>query len=75
MLSASLLQVALRCATVPVENGMITVKHNRWTACEFDAFVSFGEESIFVEDEPKELYEPHRRFYPSDWFYREWGVI
>lgn len=55
---------------------MITVKHNRWTACEFDSFVSFGEESIFDVSEPKELYEPHRRFYPSDWFYSiSMGVI
>jgi len=76
MLSASLLEVASRCATVPVENGMITVKHNCWTACEFDSFVSFGVESIFDVSEPKELYEPHRRFYPSDWLYsREMGVI
>lgn len=76
MLTATLLEIAVRCATVPVENGMITVKHNRWTACEFDSFVSFGEESIFDVSEPKELYEPHRRFYPSDWFYSiSMGVI
>lgn len=76
MLNASLLEVASRCATVPVENGMITIKHNRWTAYNFDTFVSYGVEDIFDVSEPKELFEPHRRFYPSDWFYsREMGVI
>lgn len=67
MLTVSLLEIASRCATVPVENGLITVKHNRWTSCEFGSFISFGDESVFDVSEPKELYEPHRRFYPSDW--------
>lgn len=77
MLTASLLRIASKCATVPVENSMITIKHNRWTACEFDSFVSFGEETIFDIDGSKELWTPHMRYYPSDWFFREtieeWG--
>jgi hypothetical protein len=75
MLTATLLEIASRCATVPVENGLITMKHNRWTACEFDCFIAFGVESLFDESEPKELYVPHRRFYPDDWFHsRTLGV-
>lgn len=70
MLTASLLEIASRCASVFVDNGMfITIKHNRWTACEFDSFVTFGDESLFDMDEPKELWEPHRRFYASSWFF------
>lgn len=69
MLTATLLEIASRCASVPVENGMVTFKHNRWTAYEFDCFVAFGEEDIFDVDDSKDLYEPHRRFYPSNWFF------
>ena len=65
MLTASLFSIAVRCATVSVEDNLITIKHNRWTACEFENFIDYGTVSIFDEIST-ELWEPHMRHYRSN---------
>ena len=70
MLTATLLEIASRCATVPVENNMITMKHNRWTAYEFDNFINYETEEFFdLPEGPKELWKPHLRYFKSNFFY------